>query len=748
MPAHSSSPERPPKRRVGRLLLLGLILCAALRSAAAMPGLALGARAQSLAEPTALGASIGATARQQIEALLAEKRARTPAQRKLDSNLLWKIKQLQRDPITLTVAGLRADVPLDVGGQTEVDITAEVSDALLAQIRAVGGAIESSFPEYRSIRARVPLLQVERIAALSDVIFIQPKQAATTERMPAPSSSFADRAARMRGQLTATLATPIQRALGQQDPITNVINVSEGDVTHRANLARATFGATGRGIKIGVLSNGVDSLARLQASGDLPNVTVLAGQAGSGDEGSAMLEIVHDLAPNAQLYFATGFYGIASFANNMKALRDAGCDIIIDDISYFAETPFHEGQAPNVVSPNNGALLLQAVNDVTAAGVLYFSAAANSGNKNDNQSGTWEGNFDDGGPVSGVVGTSEGGVGNFHDFDPGATVSTYDQVTASGGSYPSLFWSDPLGGSSNDYDLFVLNTNGTSILAASTNTQDGTQDPIEVANLSSLAPGSRIVVVKYAGQARFLHVATNRGRMAFSTAGETHGHSASISPYAFSVAATPAKNAAGPGNPSGPYPNPFNASNEVERFSSDGPRRYFFRADSTPITPGSFLASGGEIIQKPDVTAADGVSTAAPGFNPFFGTSAAAPHAGAIAALIKSVNPSFTQAQIRTFLLGSAIDIEAAGVDRDSGAGILDAYMAVQQAVSAENPTSTPTSTPTRTPTSTPTSTPTRTPTSTPTRTPTDTLTSTPTDTPTDAPVTSSGQVFLPLART
>jgi hypothetical protein len=150
-----------------------------------------------------------------------------------------------------------------------------------------------------------------------------------------------------------------------------------------------------------VLSNGVNSLASLQASGDLPAVTVLPGQAGSGDEGSAMLEIVHDLAPDAQLFYATAQGGVATFTNNLKALRAAGCDIIIDDLSYFTETTFHEGQAPGVLSPTNGALILQAVNDVTVDGALYFSSAANSGNKSYNESGTWEGDFVDGGSEGG-----------------------------------------------------------------------------------------------------------------------------------------------------------------------------------------------------------------------------------------------------------------------------------------------------------------------------------------------------------
>ena len=46
-------------------------------------------------------------------------------------------------------------------------------------------------------------------------------------------------------------------------------------------MSRAKFGVDGTGVKIGVLSDGVNSLAASQSSGNLPsNVTVLPGQAG------------------------------------------------------------------------------------------------------------------------------------------------------------------------------------------------------------------------------------------------------------------------------------------------------------------------------------------------------------------------------------------------------------------------------------------------------------------------------------
>lgn len=226
-------PDRQARLLARKLVALALLFCLAGGTMALVPGLTLGARAQDLPTPVGRGAPISAGVRQQIAALLADKSARTPAQRKLDSNLLWKIKQLRRDPIaTSAVASLRSDVALNSSGQTTVDITADVSDALLDQIRALGGVIESAFPQYHSIRAQISPLQAEQIAALAGVIFIQPAQEAMTLRMPAPASvgilPVADFAAR----------APLQ-----QGSITNAINVSEGDQTHRANLARSTFGS-------------------------------------------------------------------------------------------------------------------------------------------------------------------------------------------------------------------------------------------------------------------------------------------------------------------------------------------------------------------------------------------------------------------------------------------------------------------------------------------------------------------------
>ncbi len=170
---------------------------------------------------------------------------------------------------------------------------------------------------------------------------------------------------------------------------------SEGDVDHRAADVRTTYGYLGQGIKIGVISDSYNSTGGAAAnvsSGDLPGtgnpdgyttpVTVVQDFSGGSDEGRAMLQVVHDLAPAAQLYFATADVSEAGFASNIIALRNTyGCNIIVDDVAYFDEPAFQDG------------IVAQAVNTVTAAGALYFSSAGNSGALVKGTSGVFEGDF-------------------------------------------------------------------------------------------------------------------------------------------------------------------------------------------------------------------------------------------------------------------------------------------------------------------------------------------------------------------
>jgi subtilisin-like proprotein convertase family protein len=79
------------------------------------------------------------------------------------------------------------------------------------------------------------------------------------------------------------------------------------------------------------------------------------------------------------------------------------------------------------------------------------------------------------------------------------------------------------------------------------------------------------------------------------------------------------------------------------------------------------------VRRKPEITAADGVSTGLDDFTPFFGTSAAAPHAAAIAALVLSGNPDFTTADLRPAFAATVLDLRPAGFDNRTGYGVLRA---------------------------------------------------------------------------
>ena len=98
----------------------------------------------------------------------------------------------------------------------------------------------------------------------------------------------------------------------------------------------------------------------------------------------------------------------------------------------------------------------------------------------------------------------------------------------------TLHWSDPLGHSANDYDLYLLNSAG-AVVSFSQNVQDGTQDPYEILQTPAFGgTGLRLAVVKFSGANRYLSLSALRGRFkdsadglkAYNTPGVTVGHSA------------------------------------------------------------------------------------------------------------------------------------------------------------------------------------------------------------------------------
>lgn len=615
--------------------------------------------------PTREGAKLDARVVQQIQSLSEEKRSRTPAQRKIDSQLLYAAKMKRGIAITREIPSLETDVKFDESNRTSVQIFADGGSDLIEKLHDLGVQVSSSGPGMRSIRANASADQIEAIASLPEVLRVGTRPVAITSKMlrQAGSRDYGNEIQRSKSKTDRVqkyLSTVVPRLAGAPAQNTNPIAI-ESDAAHRITQARNQFGFNGTGIKIGVISDGVSNLKISQTRDALGNVKVLSGQTGDGDEGTAMLELIHAMAPGADLYFATANPDPAAFAQNIRELRRVGCDIIVDDIQFLNESVFQDGQGAGVVSPLDCGIIAQAVNDVTRDGALYFSSAGNEGNVAKSTAGVWEGAFLDGGAAPGIL----TGAGRIHNFGNGQLTN---QIITSAPFGVVLQWSDPLGKSANDYDMFILNSTANSILAASTAFQDGTQDPIEF--VAGQPAGRRVVITLFDGQRRLLNLNTFRGRLAIATGGQVHGHNTSLE--AFSVAATPAGAPFGPPpNPVGPFPGSFTSSNQVERFTGDGPRRLIFREDGTQFVSGDFIT--GIVRAKPDITAADGMTVTGTGFfpTPFYGTSAAAPTAAAIAALLKSARPSLTNAQIRQALVSTAIDIEAPGADVISGAGIV-----------------------------------------------------------------------------
>ena len=429
----------------------------------------------------------------QIESVMGVKASRSPVQRKIDSRLLDAWQMMQRNEVApgvtydkLPVEFEAVEAPVgrpgehvrrDTGDGAErvlVDIKADVTPAVLARIGELGGEVVNSVRKYRAIRAWLPLDAVEVLATLDEVQRISVADRAITHREVLPPKYVSENAA---------------------PRVTDKVDTSEGDAAHDATGARATFGVDGTGIGIGVLSDGIGTLAERQASGDLPDsVVILAGHAGEdGDrEGTAMLEIVHDLAPGAHLYFATALGGAAQFAANIEALCEAGADIIVDDILYVSEAAFQDD------------VVARGVNAAVEAGCFYFSSAGNGGNLNDGTAGVWEGDFADAG---GDLHINDVSVGDLHAFAEGGSTNPITDAA----DYYLLKWADPLGASANDYDLYLPRRVAHRLGGASTDIQDGEHDPLEGFLGSGLSGsdedvGRHLVVVRHAGEGRYLRL--------------------------------------------------------------------------------------------------------------------------------------------------------------------------------------------------------------------------------------------------
>jgi hypothetical protein len=492
------------------------------------------------------------------------------------------------------------------------------------------------------------------------------------------------------------LRQPILHVAGE-GPCEGGSTISEGLGQLRVDEAREAFELRGKGLTVGVLSDSFDvggdtvtHAAEDVAANDLPGaasscseqrlpVAVLQDrETGEGtDEGRAMLQIVHDLAPHAQLAFATAFESEESFAQNIEALArpvsegGAGAEVIVDDVAWFEEPFFQDG--PVAV----------AIDEVTADGVTYLTAAGNDNliDGSGRNIASWETPaFRDSGSCPASVASLAGFDGTHcMDFNPGSETDRSFGITVQAGKTLTvdLQWAEPWNGVATDLDAFLLSSGGQILTSSHVDNSSltGTQRPVEILQWENAAPASKdvnLVVNRFAGlspRLKFILMQNGGGISAVeypeSGGGDVvgpsvSGHAGAAS--AISVAAVP-----------------FNNGSAVERYSSRGPATHYFGPvnGTLPALPLGIP----EEVAKPDLAATDCGATSFFAFLVsatwrFCGTSAAAPHAAAVAALVRQAKPTLPEQQVRDALTSTAAPVGTAGPEA-VGAGLVDAFNAI-----------------------------------------------------------------------
>jgi hypothetical protein len=538
------------------------------------------------------------------------------------SSLLWGTAQriqsgLQRAAITDDgIAPLGSEV--SAAGEVGVELTVTDSARAAAALASVGVQVGSYDPAVPSLNAWLRPEELAAVAALPDVVAVQP------------------------------LTAPVLRA----GPVN-----SEGDALLRAGQARTQFAVDGSGIRVGVISDSASAtgLDSLQALGELPAdcpATIITTTLSciqidpasdvykNSDEGLAMLEIVHDLAPGAILGFSSGFKNESgaqssnAFIAAVNYLQNTfKANVIVDDVGYLNQPFFSDGTV---------ALRAKQAAD---AGVIFVSAAGNDGQRH------YQSAYVDSTPglVAGVGRNLQlfapGDDGQTIVLRPGQSVVVYVQ------------WNNPFNSTTFAYDDFnVYLRSGSTIIQnpilGGVDNNASTKQPIEVLGAQNTGTSNTtldIVVdaaVLRSGLPLQVEILVATGpNLQYNTAADSiYGHPAANGVVAVGAVGVPNVCESGAG------------SSKIESYSSNGP--------ATVLD---------EVRRKPDVVAIDGVTTQTPGFDPFCGTSAAAPHVAAVAALMLDYRPELSPFVVRQALSSTAVDLGNGGFDTVYGWGRVDA---------------------------------------------------------------------------
>lgn len=440
---------------------------------------------------------------------------------------------------------------------------------------------------------------------------------------------------------------------------------SEGTVVLKTNRVNTELGLRGDGITVGAISDSFDveadppHAADDVATGDLPVVNVLEDFVNPRDfdEGRAMLQIVYDVAPHAHLAFATAFPSEINFVNNIRRLRtEANCDIIVDDLLFPDEPVFSDG------------MLAQTVNEVVDSTalpgkrVVYCSCAFNHGdngyratyrNLEDHavRSSHGHGNLkfvtDPNSPNYLDPALTAGGWHNWNP-DPSRPAESMTTISSTRGFFfagPGDFyyflgmqWDDPFDlpkGVTTDYNLLVFDMDGNylggdGIGLSGDNNNFQTKQPLEFAGYFLRGASYQIAITRTAqtnnaSPQRATHLALYSSFNADGTMrGKYFRPDTLTTPAVFGHAGAAGAIAVAAYIYDWTGKQPYKP--EIEDFTSPGPTTIYFDAAGHRL-------GRPEIREKPDIAAVDGVATT---FGPigFFGTSAAAPHAAGVAALL------------------------------------------------------------------------------------------------------------------
>jgi hypothetical protein len=464
--------------------------------------------------------------------------------------------------------------------------------------------------------------------------------------------------------------------------------ISQGDTAQRSNIARKKYHVNGNGVKIGILSDSYNNLGTANIGvehGELPGprnpfgfkkrVQVLEDlDSGGTDEGRAMAEIVHDVAPGSEIAFHSADFGMADFAQGIQDLANAGCNIICDDAAYFSEPFFQDG------------IISQSVDQVKKRGVTYFSAAGNQSNssyESDYRPSTFE-PFGD-------------GFGTAQNFSAPTDPPVYFQpiyIPVGGSMITSLQWDQSSFtasgvGCESDFDIYLVDING-NIVSGSASDNIASGDPMEIFGYFNDTQNYTffLVIVKFAGPdvSRLKYILYDDAQFYLTDPPIPGVLAPTIVAHAKADGAIAVGAAWYLNTPAYGLDTPY-----VEYFSSVGGVANYFDISGNRIAP--------LIRKKPEIVAPDGANTSF--FNPFgngdipqdsdtfpnfFGTSAATPHAAGVAALMIEAQKlnTLTPDQIKGVLESKAVDMDNiytdgfdVGFDYNTGYGFIKADAAV-----------------------------------------------------------------------